>query len=64
MAFENFEVGEIVRGRHAGVFLIRKFDQGLSDEPFVMLKEVNPDDHSEQGPNPELAFTEDMIQKL
>lgn len=71
MAFENFNVGEIVKGRVCGVFLIKKFGEdvrynweGLANTDFVYLKEVNPEDHSEEGPNPLLAFTEDMIRKL
>ena len=64
MAFENFEIGETVKGRVCGVFVIKKFDRGLSTTDFVWIKEVNPLDHSEEGPNPLLAFTEDMIRKL
>ena len=60
--FEDFEEGEIVKGRVCGTFKIRHFDQ-LCGMPCVFLKEVHPVTHKE-GPHPEIAFTEDMIRKL
>jgi hypothetical protein len=61
--FEDFSEGEIVEGRHVGTFRIENFDR-LCGMNCVFLKEVNPRDHDDEGPNPALCFTEDMIKKL
>jgi len=63
MAFENFEIGEVVEGAQCGTFRIKSFYR-LAGLNCVFLKEVNPEDHNHEGPNPELAFTEDMIRKI
>ena len=63
MSFENFKVGEIVEGRICGTFRIESFDK-LAGHNMVLLKEIHPENHDNESPNPKLAFTEDMIRKL
>ena len=63
MAFENFKVGEIVKGIHCGTFrIVEFFPFGGLD--MVYLKEVHPDNHSIESASGHLGFTEDMITKL
>lgn len=63
MSFENFEVGEIIRGRFVGTFRIESFDR-IAGQNMVWLKEVHKLDHTRESPCPKLAFTENMIRKL
>jgi len=63
MSFENFKVGEIVEGRICGTFRIESFDK-LAGHNMVWLKEVHPENHTHESPNPKLVFTEGMIRKL
>ena len=38
----TFAVNQIVRGKHAGVFVVLSFRIGADGERWAMLKEVNP----------------------
>lgn len=46
----GFKVGEVVRGKHAGVFVVLGFARHDSVEMGARLKAVNPANHAERAP--------------
>ena len=55
----SFNVNQIVRGIHAGTFVILGF-RTIAGEQYAQLKAINPDDHTQMAPG-ELALPLDAI---
>ncbi len=63
MSFENFKVGEIVKGRVCGTFRVIEFGNCLGMNS-VRLKEVHPEDYTRESPSPKLVMPFDSIRKI